>query len=164
MDLIEAFRQSGLVDWQLAIVGAADHPDDYARRILNIAAGTPGVVCTGFQSGQALHELYAHAGLFALPSSHEGLPIAMLEALSYGLPVIASAIPANLELGLPEENYFPLGDVTALAKKLYTFAARPLTLDSRETRRAWVRSRFDWNDIASQTMAVYRAVLCSRWV
>jgi len=159
LDLIEAFRRSGLVNWKLAIVGASDHPDAYTRQVLEIAADTPGVICTGFQSGQELRELYAHAGMFVLPSSHEGLPIAMLEALSYGLPVIASAIPANLEVGLPEEHYFPLGDVAALAARLCEFAARPLPPDSREARRAWVSRRFDWETIARQTMAVYRAAI-----
>lgn len=159
MDLIEAFRRAGLVDWKLAIVGASDHPDAYTRQVLETAAKTPGVVCTGFQSGQALRELYAHAGLFVLPSSHEGLPIAMLEALSYGLPVVASDIPANLEVGLPAEHYYPLGDVDALAARLGEFAARPLTMESREQRRAWVSERFDWRDIAHRTMAVYEAVV-----
>lgn len=101
--------------WKPAIVGASDHPHDYVKDVLGEAAATPGVVGTGLQTGLALRELYGRAGVFVLPSSHEGLPIAMLEALSYGLPVIASDIPANLEVGLPSEHYFPLGDVGALA-------------------------------------------------
>ncbi|MFH1817373.1 MAG: glycosyltransferase family 4 protein [Pseudomonadota bacterium] len=158
LDLIEAFRRAHLANWKLAIVGASDHPDAYMRQVLEIAAETPGVVCTGFQSGLRLRELYAHAGLFVLPSSHEGLPIAMLEALSYGLPVVASNIPANLEVGLPADHYFPLGDIDALAARLTTFAERPLSQEMRESRRAWVSERFDWRDIARRTMAVYRAV------
>lgn len=159
LDLIEAFRRADLADWKLAIVGASDHPDAYMRQVLDVVAETPGVVCTGFQSGQALRELYAYAGLFVLPSSHEGLPIAMLEALSYGLPVVASNIPANLEVGLPPENYYPLGDVDALAARLSELAARPLNAETRESRRTWVSERFDWRDIARRTMAVYQTVV-----
>lgn len=159
MDLIAAFGRAGLVDWKLAIVGSSDHPDAYTRQVLETVANTPGAVCTGFQSGQTLRELYAHAGLFVLPSSHEGLPIAMLEALSYGLPVVASNIPANLEVGLPTEHYYTLGDVDALAARLSEFAARPLNPETRESRRAWVSERFDWRDIACRTMAVYQTVV-----
>lgn len=158
LDLIAAIQRAELPGWKLAIVGASDHPDAYVKDVLDRAAATPSVVCTGLQTGQALRELYAHAGIFVLPSSHEGLPIAMLEALSYGLPVIASDIPANLEVGLPSEHYFPLGDVDALAVRLGEFATQPLTVAARESRRAWVARRFDWNDIARQTMAVYQAV------
>jgi len=169
MDLIEAFRRAARADpalagWKLAIVGTSDHPGSYARRVLEAAAGTPGVVCTGFRSGQELRELYAHAGLFVLPSSHEGMPIAMLEALSYGLPVIASAIPANLEIGLAEEHYFPLGDVAALAARLCEFASQPQPPAARDARRTWVCSRFDWNRIARETLAVYWAVIAGRRV
>jgi glycosyltransferase involved in cell wall biosynthesis len=156
MDLIQAFQQTDLVGWKLAIVGSADHSDGYTRQVLEAAAKARGVVCTGFQSGKELSELYVHAGFFVLPSSHEGLPIALLEALSYGLPVVASDIPANLEVGLPAENYFPLGDIDALAEKLHKFAITPLTQEAREIRRTWVSARFDWKDIARQTMAVYR--------
>jgi glycosyltransferase involved in cell wall biosynthesis len=116
------------------------------------------VVCTGLQTGQTLHELYGHAGIFVLPSSHEGLPIAMLEALSYGLPVIASNISANLEVGLSVESYFPLGDVNALAARLVSFAAQPLTDPARNERRAWVSTRFNWNAIAVQTLGVYQSM------
>lgn len=159
LDLIEAFRQAALPCWKLAIVGASDHPDAYVQSVLDEAKATPGVVCTGFQSGAKLAELFGQAGMFVLPSSHEGLPIAMLEALSYGLPVVASDIPANLEVGLPPEHYFPLGDVAALAQRLRECAARPLTTGDREARRLWVGERYDWRAIARQTLDVYLAVL-----
>ena len=74
-----------------------DHPGHYVRDLETLAAATPEVVTTGFQSGTALAELYAHAGLFVLPSSHEGLPMVLLEATVAGLPVLASDIPANRE-------------------------------------------------------------------
>lgn len=158
LDLIAAFQQAALPGWKLAIVGASDHPDAYVREVLDTAAATPGVVCTGLQTGLALSELYVHAGIFVLPSSHEGLPIAMLEALSYGLPVVASDIPANLEVGLPAEHYFSLGDVATLAGRLKEFAAQALTVEAREARRAWVSERFDWRDIARRTLVVYQIV------
>jgi glycosyltransferase involved in cell wall biosynthesis len=159
LDLIEAFQRAALPGWKLAIVGASDHPDAYVRQVLDTSAAISAVACTGLQTGLALRELYSHAGIFVLPSSHEGLPIAMLEALSYGLPVIASDIPANLEVELPAEHYFPLGDVGALAARLKVFADQPLTTEVRELRRKWVSERFDWRDIARRTLAVYRVVV-----
>ncbi len=162
LDLIEAFRLAALPGWKLAIVGASDHPDAYVQGVLDAAANTPGVVCTGFQSGAKLAELFGHAGIFVLPSSHEGLPIALLEALSYGLPVIASDIPANLEVGLPPEHYFPLGDVLALAARLNRFSSMPLDGEVREARRVWVTERYDWRNIAAQTLDVYCSVLNGR--
>lgn len=155
LDLVAAFAIARPPGWQLAIVGASDHPDAYVQEVLDKAGATPGVVCTGLQTGQPLRELYGHAGLFVLPSSHEGLPIAMLEALSFGLPVVASDIPANLEVGLPAEHYFPLGEVPALAARISHFTSIAITQTARETRRAWVTSRYDWHAIARQTVAVY---------
>jgi glycosyltransferase involved in cell wall biosynthesis len=157
-DLIEAFRRAGLAGWRLAIVGGADHPDAYSRQVVEEATRTHGVVCTGFLSGTPLHELYAHAGMFVLPSSHEGLPISMLEALSYGLPVIASDIPANREIGLPADSYFPVGDVDRMAKRIAKIAAAPVLESERAARRAWVASRFDWHSVARQTLEVYRGI------
>lgn len=159
LDLIEAFNRAAIPGWKLALVGASDHPDEYTRNVLELAAATPGVVCTGFQSGLALRELYAHAGIFVLPSSHEGLPIALLEAISFGLPVLASDIPANLEVGLPTEHYFPLGDVAALTHCLVDFSANPMTDEECNARRQWVSARFDWLDIAQRTLAIYREVV-----
>jgi glycosyltransferase involved in cell wall biosynthesis len=155
LDLIEAFRRAGLVGWKLALVGGADHADDYSRQVVEVAAATPGVVMTGFQSGAALQALFAHAGLFVLPSSHEGLPIAMLEALSYGTPVVASDIPANLEVGLPRSCHFPLGDVDALAALLRAHCGVVESPAQREARRDEAVHRFDWARNARATRAIY---------
>jgi glycosyltransferase involved in cell wall biosynthesis len=158
LDLIAAFKQANLADWKLVLVGGADHPDAYQRRILEYAAEA-GVVMTGFQSGLALQELYAHAGFFVLPSSHEGLPIALLEALSYGLPVLASDIPANLEVGLSAEQYFPLGDIDVLAERMRLLSGKSITLEVREKARLWVSQRYDWRDIADKTLKLYVSCL-----
>lgn len=159
LDLIGAFVKAAIPDWKLAIVGASDHPDAYVLEVLDKARSSQNVVCTGLQMGHALRELYGHAGMFVLPSSHEGLPIAMLEALSYGLPVIASDIPANLEVGLTDEHYFPLGNVDALAERIRVFAGQLRVQEKIDERRGWVSSKFNWNDIAKQTSAVYGSLL-----
>jgi len=158
LDLIEAFRRAALSDWKLVIVGAADHADTYAQEVVSVAARTEGVVTTGFQSGAALHGLYANAGLFVLPSSHEGLPIAILEALSFGVRVVASDIPANLEIGLPAEGYFPLGDVDALAGRLTDEAAIEESVADRAARSKWAAEKFSWERSALATLDVYRRV------
>ncbi len=157
LDLIEAFQSARLDAWKLVIVGGADHPDEYQREVIARAQAT-GTVMTGFQSGVALQELYAHAGLFVLPSSHEGMPIAMLEALSYGLPVVASDIPANLEVGLDADHYFPLGDRGALAARLRRHAAVEPDDASCKARRKWVAERNDWQRVAARTLEVYGMV------
>lgn len=76
------------------------------------------VVLTGFIKGKKLHSLLTNTRCFVLPSSHEGLPIALLEAMSYQVPVIVSDIPANLEVGLNPECYFPVGNIQELSEKL----------------------------------------------
>ena len=94
-DLIEAFGKSGLASThRLVIAGDADHEDDYSRA-LKAQAKAAGVVLTGFIKGEPLTQLMAGAELFVLPSYHEGLPISLLEAMSYGLDVVVSDIPAN---------------------------------------------------------------------
>lgn len=162
LNLIEAFRHAGLPDWKLALVGGVDRRDRYCREVLSRAAKTPGVVITDFQSGRALQELYAHAGIFVLPSSHEGLPIALLEALSYGLPVLASDIPANKEIGLSAKSYFPLDDIPALTTALYRLAAFQDCQEKRLERQLWVKNRYNWPQVATDTLEVYKKQLLSK--
>jgi len=156
LDLINAFKEAHLKRWKLVLVGDADHPDEYSRKIKSISKQSPDIVMTGFQSGVSLSELYANAGIFVLPSSHEGLPIAMLEALSYGLPILASDIPANLEVGLPISDYFPLGDISCLARMLKKFAKEGRREELNRDNNKLISDNYNWDKIASRTLVVYQ--------
>lgn len=154
-DLIEAFELANLEGWKLVLVGEVREHERYSQQIVTRAQNCKNVVLAGFRTGADLQELYTRAGMFVLPSSHEGLPIVMLEALSYGLPVLASDIPANLEVGLTTERYFPLGDARALASSLQQVAAAPHSDAERSRTREWALKRYDWREIAQSTLAVY---------
>lgn len=156
LDLIAAYRATLPNDWKLTIVGRV--PDDAYSKAVVESARAAGVVLTGFLKGIALCQVYSHAGAFVLPSSHEGLPIVMLEALSYGLPVLASNIPANIAVGLEPDCYFPLGDQTALTRGLQRLSRQPQDDGTRAERRRWVAASYDWDRIAEQTHALYSRI------
>jgi glycosyltransferase involved in cell wall biosynthesis len=157
-DLIRAFTEAKIEGWKLVLVGDADHSDGYSDAIRALVRGRPDIVCTGYITGEPLRQFFAHAGVFVLPSSHEGLPIALLEALSWGVQTVASNIPANVEIGLEPHSYFPLGDVPALACVLRKAAATTWSDQQRDSIRRWVGSRYDWEDAAAKTSEVYRSV------
>lgn len=152
-DLIAAFERGSLPGWKLVLAGALEPRDRYCASIIERARGNPNVVLAGFQKGRALRELYTHCGLFVLPSSVEGHPIVLLEALSYGLPVLASDIPENAVIPLPQECYFPVGDVTTLAR-LTESAARRSHERGDESQRL-VKELYSWRRAARATADLY---------
>ena len=163
LDLLGAFEalqsRPGFEHWKLVLVGAADHQSGYSREVVERAKGQSNVVIAGFQKNPALGELFRWAGVFVLPSTHEGLPIALLEALSYGLPVVASDIEANVEVGLPPESYARVGDVQDLAARIDLAARTEQTDEMRTGRRQMVAERYCWDQVAAHTCAVYREVI-----
>ena len=155
LDLIAAYARLREPTWKLALVGGADHSSRYARAVAEAARKTPGVVLLGHQTAEHLAELYTHAHLFVLPSSHEGQPIAVLEAASFGLPVLLSDIPAHRELGLSRASYFKAGDIASLTEHLASLFAAPVIERFDATERARLAARHDWHNIAQRTLAVY---------
>jgi glycosyltransferase involved in cell wall biosynthesis len=155
MDILRAFSEAGLSGWKLVIVGRIDHKNKYADLLASEAAVAENVVMAGFQSGESLRQLYAHAGLFVLPSSHEGLPIVLLEALSYGLPVLVSDIPSNLEVVDDSARVFRMGDIAELSRKIRTLSALKLGATEREALRRDCARRYDWAEIAARTSVAY---------
>jgi len=148
--LIEAFislKENN--DYQLVIAGDADFQDTYAQKLKQMAEEN-GIVLTGFVKGVQLQTLWSNAYCFVLPSSHEGLPISLLEAMSYRLPVVVSNIPANMEVELSPDNYFQANNVKALTEKLQQF------IDAESKQLSYSMDKYQWDRIAAQTSDVYR--------
>ena len=153
--LIEAYakvkEKNPNTDIKLVLAGDTDFEDDYSRNLKEMARKN-GVVLTGFIKGRKLHSLLTNCRCYCLPSNHEGLPIALLEAMSYGVKVIVSDIPANLEVRLDEDDYFHVEDVDALADKLTMVMERPLEHVEYDMRK------YDWDKIADQVANVYNGI------
>ncbi len=150
--LIKAFAQSGLKDhYDLVIAGEADHPTPHSEQ-LKADAREAGIIMPGYISGEPLRKLMAGADLFLLPSRTEGLPIALLEAMSYGLDVVASDIPANRLPQLAANDFFKAGDIDALAARLKEKAA------AGKRRREYNLSAYNWDNIARRTAEVYESL------
>lgn len=141
-------RNYELNDVKLVLAGDTDFEDDYSRGLKEMARKN-GVVLTGFVKGRKLHSLLTNCMCYCLPSSHEGLPIALLEAMSYGVKVIVSDIPANLEVGLPQNDYFHVGNVNELAKKLNDVMTHPVE------HIEYDMTKYDWDKIAREVKEVY---------
>ncbi len=147
--LVHIFASLKTENCKLILVGDANLEDSYSRQLKRMAKEN-GVVLTGFIKGKKLHTLLTYAKCFVLPSSHEGLPIALLEAMSYHLPVIVSDIPANVEIGLDNDSYFPVGNEKMLAAKIKT------VMDNSLQRINYPMNIYNWDVIADQVAEVYR--------
>ena len=146
--LIEAFSQLSCGDYKLVIAGDADHPSKYSDALKQLA-NEKGVILTGFIKGDILNELFSHARLFVLPSFHEGLPIALLEAMSYDLDVLVSDIPANKSVNLSEDHYFETGDKEDLAKKMEK------KMNSHCKSMKYDTKAYNWDKISEQVYQLY---------
>jgi len=150
--LIMAFSDLNLQDYHLVIAGDSDHKTSYSTYLKELARKKQ-VILTGMVKGESLKELYSHAGLFVLPSSHEGLPITLLEAMSYNIDTLVSDIPANLAVGLSKEHYFKVNHMNSLKQQLtYKIYQNnyPVYYDLKA---------YNWDHIAQQTFNVYNNLL-----
>lgn len=143
----------------LVIVGAPSFSDRYYQALKQRTAGNPHVIFTGHQDGDVLTQLFAHAKLYIHPSESEGLPLVILEAMSFGLPVLVSDIPENLEAMHHAGFSFKNKDVDDLTEKLsYLLSHTNERHAARSRSREVVRRFFDWDAIAERTEEVYRTI------
>jgi glycosyltransferase involved in cell wall biosynthesis len=163
--LVRAFaRVEG--EARLVIVGSSGFTDAYAESVRRLAAADPRVIMAGGVFGDDLAELYSNAAAFVLPSSLEGLPITLLEAIAHRAPVIVSDIAPHLEVvGLsgPGHRVVPQGDVDALA------ASMSEVLRNREREMSGaaalfrdVAAEYSWDTVTTATEKVYARVVARR--
>ncbi len=148
--LIRAFGKTGVNDFKLVLVGDTDYPTDYSKKLKSLALKN-NVVLTGFIKGDELQQVFSFARLFIIASYSEGHPIALLEAMSYNIDVLASNIPANLQIGLEKEDYFIAGDEDDLKEKLLS----KLSIRKKRDFSDILSERYNWDTIAGETYEIY---------
>ena len=142
---------------KLVLVGDAHFDDAYGARLRKLAGRDASIVFTGWMEGDALLSMIAHAGVFAQPSATEGLPIALLEAMAYGIPALVSDIPAHRELIAESSVRFPVDDHRALARLMIEAFTDPAWYEQQGARnRDVVKRNYRWEVVAKRTVAVYR--------
>ncbi|MCR5610010.1 MAG: glycosyltransferase family 4 protein [Lachnospiraceae bacterium] len=154
--LIEAFKKTN-TDKKLVIVGGSSHSGDYIEEIHKMIESDERIIATGFLQGEMLEELFSNAYLYVLPSDVEGMPISLLEAMSYGNCCLTSNIAENKNVIGTCGVTFKKSNVKDLRKQLQ------FLLDNKETvlrfkRKAqrYILSRYNWDDIVDQTIELYK--------
>lgn len=162
--LIEAY--AGLnTDKRLVIAGGSSHSDDYIRQIEAMAAKDERIIMTGFVEGQELEELYSNCLLYVLPSDVEGMPISLLEAMSYGCRCLVSDIAENREVVEDMAVSFRKSDTADLREKLgrilqeikepNAVGESGINRYSPEEIQNFVLTHYDWDAIVERTLQLY---------
>ena len=146
--LVEAVR--GLDDPSIQLVVAGGVEEGFGKKF--VADTDPRIRFIGRVDRDLLPALYDNAAVYVNSSRHEGLSNAVLEALSYGCPLILSDIPANVEMGVPDENYFSVGDADKLRVKIKNAIENP------DAYRCVTDNFAKWEDVYRDILRVYAHV------
>lgn len=154
--MVEAF-QSVQTDRKLVIAGGASDTDQFLQELKQSAAGDSRIVFTGFVQGRMLEELYSNAYLYVLPSDLEGMPLSLLEAMSYGNACLTSDIEECAEVVEDHAVTFRRSDVEDLRAKLQQLCDDPARVAQlKEMAADYICGRYSWDDVADRTLRLYR--------
>lgn len=153
--LIQAYRHVQ-TDKKLVIAGGTSDTDQFVRELKALAAGDERILFTGFVRGQMLEELYSNAYLYTLPSDLEGMPLSLLEAMSYGNCCLVSDIAECTEVVEDKAMVFHRGDVEDLSEKLQTACDREdLVQGYKKNAAGFICGKYDWDEVATETVRLY---------
>lgn len=154
--LIEAFRGIS-TDKKLVIAGGASDSDDYVRRLKTMAEEDTRILFTDFVQGKVLEELYSNAYVYVLPSDVEGMPLSLLEAMSYGNCCLVSDIPECTEVVEDHGELFSKGDTDALRIALQQLCEDPERVQKHKKNACrFICEKYNWDKVVEQTLELYR--------
>lgn len=154
--LIEAFRQTD-TDKKLVIAGGTSDTDEYVERLTAAAAGDTRILFTGFVQGQELTELFSNAYMYVLPSDVEGMPLSLLEAMSYGNCCLTSDIPECAEVVENHAVTFEKANVCDLQRQLQSLCDSPATVEQiRKEAQAYICDKYNWDNVVEKTLELYQ--------
>ena len=153
--LIDAFK-SVKTDKKLVIAGGSSDTEAFAQELKERAAGDDRIIFTGFVQGRTLEELYSNAYVYTLPSDLEGMPLSLLEAMSYGNCCVTSDIEECAAVTGDHGLTFPKSNTDALGALLQKLCDEPQTVESyKNTSRDYITQKYSWDDVTERTQELY---------
>ncbi len=154
--LLDAYRRLD-TSLPLVIAGGGSDTDAFVAELKSVAGDDSRIVFTGFVQGKTLAELYSNAAIYVLPSDLEGMPLSLLEAMSYGNCCVVSDIPECAEVVGDHAVLFRRGDAQDLAEKLRGLLGNPdLAQRYRSESAGYVTRHYNWDAIVLKTLALYQ--------
>lgn len=154
--LIEAFKDIK-TDKKLVIAGGASDSAQFMDELKEMSKDDERIVFTGFVQGQMLEELYSNAYIYTLPSDSEGMPLSLLEAMSYGNCCVVSDIAECADVIEDKGITFRKGDVTDLKDKLQRLLDDDKeVLLFKENAAEFITKKYNWDEVTDKTIELYR--------
>lgn len=155
--LIESFKKIE-TDKKLVIAGGSSDSDAYVKELHELAEDDPRIIFTGFVQGEEMEELYSNAYVYVLPSELEGMPLSLLEAMSYGNCCLTSDITENTDVIQDKGMSFKTNNMDDLVRAL-----NELICDTEKVKvfqkeaSDYICNKYNWDDVVDRTLSIYRA-------
>ena len=154
--LVEAFKNVK-TDKKLVIAGGSSDTDSFMNELKDLAKDDDRIIFTGFVQGQILKELYSNAYVYTLHSDLEGMPLSLLEAMSYGNCCLVSDIPECTEVVEDKALVFKKSDVNDLFTKIQKACDHPeMVMKMKNQAADFICEKYNWDEVVKKTMKLYR--------
>ena len=154
--LVEAFKNVK-TDKKLVIAGGSSDTDSFMEELKELAKSDDRILFTGFVQGAMLDELYSNAYIYTLPSDLEGMPLSLLEAMSYGNCCLVSDIPECAEVVEDKALVFQKSNVEDLQEKLQDACDHPeMVIKMKNQAADFICEKYNWDEVVKETMKLYR--------
>lgn len=153
--LVEAFKQVK-TDKKLVIAGGSSDTDEFTNELKEMAKGDDRILFTGFVQGKELDELYSNAYVYTLPSDLEGMPLSLLEAMSYGNCCLVSDIDECASVVKDKAFVFKKSDVVDLKEKLQKACDAKVQVQKYKDEAAdYICGKYNWDEVVKETLELY---------
>lgn len=147
------------IDKKLVIAGGISDTDEYGNTLHQMAGDDKRIIFTGFVHGQILKELYSNAYIYVLPSDVEGMPLSLLEAMSYGNCCLISDIKECSEVVGDYGVIFRHGDIKDLQEKLQMLCESKNKVELYRSKSAdYICGKHSWDVMTERTLQTYLSV------
>lgn len=153
--LIKAFQKVN-TNKKLIIAGGSSDTDDFTEKIMNLASDDERIIFTGFVQGRILEELFSNAYFYVLPSDLEGMPLSLLEAMSYGNCCLVSDIGECTSVVGDKGIVFKKGNIYELYKKMQFLCDSRSTVEYFKNNSSdYIIDKYNWNNVVNETLKLY---------